>query len=230
MAGENLKQQSGRAMVGSYQLRCEKGHEAVAVVWSDGSVEVVCPACGRYELSGGAAEQGTEAPSTAPKFGCLEDTRTPPAEQAGAADLEDTRPIPTLPGVLAPTRRRRVRWVGLAVTALVLGFAARLAWSAFFGPHPVFQLREGWRKVGVEVWTKTETAGGATVTQIGAAQQTRQSRSHQQQSKSKTAHQARQSSAQQQSNSALKQLPARPPSEAQIKFVLGHTYILGPPG
>lgn len=208
-------------MVASHPLRCEKGHDAVAVVWSDGRVEMACPICGRYELSGGAAERETEVPTTLAK----EVSPTPPAEQAGAADLEDTQPLPVLSGVPAPTRRRRVRWVSLAVTALVLGFAGRLAWSSFFGPHPLFPLGEAWRKPGGEVWTKTETTGGATVTQAKAAQQARQSGSRQQQSNSNTIQQARQASAQQ-SKPVLKRPLARPPSQAQIEFILGHTYIL----
>lgn len=44
-AGEEPRGQAGRAVVGSYPIKCRRGHEAVAIIWADGRVEVACPTC-----------------------------------------------------------------------------------------------------------------------------------------------------------------------------------------
>lgn len=67
--------QTGQAVVGSHPLKCEKGHDAVALVWSNGRVEVACPVCGRSELSGRAGR---------------------PEEARASPSLEDTQPLPPL--------------------------------------------------------------------------------------------------------------------------------------
>lgn len=107
MAGDEVREpastasQTGWAVVGSHPVKCAAGHDAVALVWSDGRVEVVCPACGRYELSDRRAARETETHSTAMKTGCLGDTWTPSAKDEVAAELEDTQPLPVLDEVAA---------------------------------------------------------------------------------------------------------------------------------
>lgn len=155
MAGEELKErvfgasQTARAVVGSHPLKCEKGHDALALVWADGKVVVVCPVCGRHELSGGAAAQETRAPTTVAETGPLEDTQPLSIEDEVAAALETAALVPETTAALEPApqaaetygetrlRRRKPRlgaWLLLAALLFSL-FAALYSIRYYYTGH-----------------------------------------------------------------------------------------------
>ncbi|MGI9862880.1 hypothetical protein SDD30_15990 [Moorella naiadis] len=94
---EGQRKEDGARVVGSHPAQCPQGHSAAIMVWSDGTVELVCPTCGRRGLSEGeevrASQEIQPSASRRQESGLLEDTKPLPAMEEISAALEETRPL-----------------------------------------------------------------------------------------------------------------------------------------